>query len=390
MSTLTERFYRLLLRLYPLAHRHEYGEWMVQHFRDSYRDVSKNASWRAWLGFWLHLLGDVAVSAFVEHRVMMKENGIMLSRNKFMRFLPMMGLIVYLQFFHYDIGIGAVYAIILLAGLVGWGLSRLGMFSFSPLWRAYTLGAVLGFFSLLMLVLGGGITVWTHQFPAIFVAELTVVLYIAGVFVLSHWLKPSNKVFYGAAIGLPLLSIVLLNLSTIPSEIVGTWSGISIPFVLTHAFTSLFICAICLHSMRNHGQLGVIMLSVALGTQYIFIDPAYFTGTASFGIDFVVLLFPLVICPIWWLSAKTLQAQRMGTFALWGGFIAFTAIIPTVLRLILGLYIDGQILLALSRLTMVLPHLIAMWVILQAAPNHPHPKWSAGLPVFTASDAAMR
>jgi hypothetical protein len=66
-ETRAERVYALLLRLYPLRHRRDYGPLMVQTFRDQVRDALANSG-SLGIGFWLELLADVVQSAWSERR----------------------------------------------------------------------------------------------------------------------------------------------------------------------------------------------------------------------------------------------------------------------------------------------------------------------------------
>ena len=73
---LSERVYRWLLFAYPREHRREYGEPMVQLFRDRMR--RDGSGFRA-LAVWLHMVFDLIGSAFEEHRegVAMSKLGLM-------------------------------------------------------------------------------------------------------------------------------------------------------------------------------------------------------------------------------------------------------------------------------------------------------------------------
>lgn len=57
-----ERIYTALLRLYPRAHRAEYGALMLQAFKDAYRDAYTTDG-RIGIAFWLDALADVVTSA---------------------------------------------------------------------------------------------------------------------------------------------------------------------------------------------------------------------------------------------------------------------------------------------------------------------------------------
>jgi hypothetical protein len=61
-----QRVYRLLVRLYPAAHRQAFGEQMVQMFGDHYRDAIEGRGDNR-LRFWLAVLADLAASLLTEH-----------------------------------------------------------------------------------------------------------------------------------------------------------------------------------------------------------------------------------------------------------------------------------------------------------------------------------
>ena len=61
-----QRAYRLLVRLYPAAHRRAFGEEMVQAFGDHYRDAVE-AGGGSRLRFWMAVLADAGASLLTEH-----------------------------------------------------------------------------------------------------------------------------------------------------------------------------------------------------------------------------------------------------------------------------------------------------------------------------------
>jgi hypothetical protein len=63
---LAERVYAWWLHAYPRAHRHAYGQLMLQAFRDSYRDTLVTEG-TAGVGFWLAVASDEARSLVREH-----------------------------------------------------------------------------------------------------------------------------------------------------------------------------------------------------------------------------------------------------------------------------------------------------------------------------------
>ena len=62
---ISERVYRKLLAVYPKEHRQEYGELMVQLFRDRMR---RDGSGFRGMVVWTQMIFDLAVSAFEEHK----------------------------------------------------------------------------------------------------------------------------------------------------------------------------------------------------------------------------------------------------------------------------------------------------------------------------------
>jgi hypothetical protein len=69
-----QRMYRLLVRLYPAAHRRAFGEQMVQTFGDHYRDAIE-ARGGSRLKFWVAVLADTATSLLTEHAAEIRARG---------------------------------------------------------------------------------------------------------------------------------------------------------------------------------------------------------------------------------------------------------------------------------------------------------------------------
>ena len=62
---LSEKIYRRLLVVYPKEHRREYGELMVQLFRDRMR---RDGGGFRGLIVWMQMIFDLAGAAFIEHK----------------------------------------------------------------------------------------------------------------------------------------------------------------------------------------------------------------------------------------------------------------------------------------------------------------------------------
>ncbi|MFB0535894.1 MAG: hypothetical protein ACETWR_13045 [Anaerolineae bacterium] len=67
LLSISVRVYQVLLFLYPVAHRREYGPLMVQMFRDLCRDTYRQGSVFNLVKLWVRTLGDAIVTAIIEH-----------------------------------------------------------------------------------------------------------------------------------------------------------------------------------------------------------------------------------------------------------------------------------------------------------------------------------
>lgn len=66
-TNLSCRIYRMLLAAYPSDFRREYGNSMLQVFRDSYRDALRRQEKLATATYWLTILSDLIVTASKQH-----------------------------------------------------------------------------------------------------------------------------------------------------------------------------------------------------------------------------------------------------------------------------------------------------------------------------------
>jgi hypothetical protein len=66
-----ERFYSLILLLYPKEHRREFGPSILQAFRDLYNDTQQTEG-HVGARFWFHIIGDETKSVARERFAMMK------------------------------------------------------------------------------------------------------------------------------------------------------------------------------------------------------------------------------------------------------------------------------------------------------------------------------
>jgi hypothetical protein len=90
--SLAERLYRILLYVYPAAHRREYGPLMVQLFRDLSRASYHQRGFGGLIQLWSHILADTAVAATVEHLSTLLKGGQLMTRKQHWMVLALAGL----------------------------------------------------------------------------------------------------------------------------------------------------------------------------------------------------------------------------------------------------------------------------------------------------------
>ena len=81
LLALSEQLYRTLLILYPVDFRQEYGQPMLQVFRDRCRDVYRQGGARELVHWWATTLFDLIETVIVERR----KKGFMMSQSKLMQ-----------------------------------------------------------------------------------------------------------------------------------------------------------------------------------------------------------------------------------------------------------------------------------------------------------------
>jgi hypothetical protein len=67
LLSISDKAYHSLLYVYPASHRHEYGPWMEQLFRDLCRDALQRGGALGLIELWIRTLSDTAHTALVEH-----------------------------------------------------------------------------------------------------------------------------------------------------------------------------------------------------------------------------------------------------------------------------------------------------------------------------------
>lgn len=376
MPTLLKRVYRLLLYLYPAEYRRAYGVLMAQAFDDLCADTLRRNGTLGLFGLWLHVLADLLTTVVVEHRdaARKRENAGIVPRYSSLQLSVLMALILGIVVYHYVApdggGITAIYGLLLVSGMIVYGLQRLGLVPVNPIWNAYTTGILLGIGSIVMMFAANltAFGVYRVGFAPLFIPLVSLAVYAGGVVLASR---------FGGAIGLFRHIAALLALTTVVSLLIDSRASadaaarfLSLHYALMQTLTVLVIAAVSSFLARQQGDLAFIVLLVALGVHLIWIDPGYFTGAAGQWINMVALLFPLVIGPLWWLIARTHPSRVWGMLALWALFVFFIAVAPGIARVALEATYPGAIESPAGwsrRALAVVPYFAALWFALQVS-----------------------
>lgn len=342
-----ERFYRLLLKLYPQAHRQAYGEQMAVHFRDQLREARGDGVCGV-ARMWLRLILDAAVTIPVEHWAQTKE-GWMNSRKAGLKPLPwwQLALIVapgifFISSYVVDDRIGAAVVIILLAAIgiswrqdrrfPGWGLLLPGFlvgwvatwFAFRLMtnsnwsWRSLQVGSTLGI--ALMMGISALLIVshahWRGLPAAIWQILGCMLLATLGIaFIEVNRSTPLT--------GLPKLGLVVMYTISYLGWLLSLMSPIALGLPLS----------------RRYGLTAVLFVSGCLYVVYDgYLDPAeglgFFMGSAAliWIARLIVLAAMLVVAPLWSLRARSLRWRKLGLLIPIGVSLFSAAFLSNVLR----------------------------------------------------------
>lgn len=77
LTQISQRFYDVLLYVYPSEQRKAYGKQMSQTFSDMCRAVERQGNSRAFVHLWVRTLSDIAISASAEHITVCRRKGLM-------------------------------------------------------------------------------------------------------------------------------------------------------------------------------------------------------------------------------------------------------------------------------------------------------------------------
>ncbi|MBZ0275684.1 MAG: hypothetical protein K8I60_06050 [Anaerolineae bacterium] len=352
---MSEYLYRLLLHLYPKSHRREYGEWMAQAFRDQCRAARQRGSFEiAFL--WIHTLFDLATNLVVEYYHMLKghlmtdKNGSLSVWQIVLTVLP--AIVLTVIFAVTPVSRNTLDVYLLIAVLAGGDslLRRLGLRLPGVLWQEMGAGILVGVALLLLLMgvisaPGGGFVLWVALWRyrvrlwrgnASLVAALFASAVLMSGFRLAQYDHAMPDLFFDLSYTLGRAGIMLL-------------AGLAV-----------------VRLKRRFGDRAALVLIVAFGVQYVLEDPAYFTVDLSLLINVCVLIFPLAICPIWFLSARHATYRRNGLLLLWGIMQIGLVLLPGIARTyILELSYETNPAQWIVRSMEAFPYFLVLWLVLR-------------------------
>lgn len=342
-GALFERIYRLLLKLYPAEFRREYGDQMAQAFRDLYRDAARRRSVLGIAVFLLFITAETAARVLIERRDALRRQVTLSGSVPYSRlhlllaFVPVTAFLLYRFLVQRSQSSTEVYLLILIAGVGVWVLSRLRLLPPNPIWNVYVVGILLGVISIILFFLTGlpAFGVYRLGLPPVCILLVSGAIYALAIHYTGRWMGASAPAYRLIAALLMLTTAAGFVVNT--NRVVGDIAlFLSFSYDLMQTLAALIACAVCVRLGQRMGwRLALVALMVAIGVQFMWVDPGYFTGQASLWIDLSVLLFPVIVCPAWWLMASRRGWRVRGTLALWLLLIGVVAIVPSLARVAL-------------------------------------------------------
>jgi hypothetical protein len=336
-------FYRMLLILYPPAHRREYGPLMVQAFRDLCWDEYQGSGLPGLMWLWVRTLADLMLSASAAHLEAAKEVAMAIKRTAVpmpwgeVMLAVMPGLLFGLSrvyppirwLFMGSLALVAVLAIVVLATqrhLPAWGLLALGL-------TASQILLMVGFEGMEMLArmgVGRGIRHWLAAIPL-----WAAILALAWKYKRS-WLLPS---WAWALVVFALSLFATLGHEALTMQgsktLVAILSGADYS-VLTATGIMLLPLVVGLPLSQRHGPLALLLI---LGVYSLWgFDSDFISGhllrDMAFYPWYAFLLYGLFmsIAPLFLLRARSLRGQAFGLLMPVGIMLAARVVVPWLAR----------------------------------------------------------
>jgi hypothetical protein len=319
LLSLSIQAYRMLLQVYPAEHRRQYGALMLQAFGDLCRDAYHHSSAWGLVQLWGRTLLDVLATAVIEHWEMLRKRGAMDVENRSFQAVSWSQIALAALLGAYSIALSLLVGPTTshwpaIVGLGLWGtLAVIGLIRRVPSWSLPALG--------ILLLLPGVPLVFVG--PWLWIGYPIVVMILLGKSIRIPW----------AAWVLPLLILALGCIDLALGRVAA--NGISSSgSALASSAIALTPVLVGLPFARRHGLRAVLAVVTAESIVYAFMgDPDYAMALYPQGwIVSLALSAPMLICPIWVLSTRSVRWQKRGILWPWAGMLVISVIVPGLLR----------------------------------------------------------
>jgi len=323
---LAEHLYRVLLRLYPTAHRREYGKAMLIHARDLERDSQQNGSWGI-ACVCANLVKDGLVNACREHweGSIMANSSIKPAPWLSVLLAALPGLLILLtrrfplQQLSLDLIFWYVYlgVLVVAAPIIWWLKKRF------PVWALLPAGALVWS---LVYSAGMELSAWANQnraggvqVPGGIAALSFLLICVICAVVLRKYRFPRSVWVLGAILVVGNVALALLYSLDLFGE-TGLLGGLIQYFSISGLgpLEGLMLVAIGALFAREHGVLAILI--VIGGYSYMFADSDYLFGYPQLDWAWLSTYFAaitilyLVVVPITLLRAKTRLGRILAVF----------------------------------------------------------------------------
>ena len=247
LLALSNRVYCLLLYLYPVSFRREYGYDMAQLFRDDVRGTMQESGGVAVVGLWFLAFFDLLKTAVAEHFWEIFHMPIeKLTRWSGLAAALGGALFVFIMYFEVPVNENSLFLWILLPMLLLWGVALTGLYRRLPDRSSTGNKMTFGLALISLLLLGAGaFTFW--------LSDPDLPWYLLGIG------------FYGLAIGIIGMGIIALK-----HQVLGVWRFV--PLILGGVFLGFMVIATIAQQLSLAflilNGIGWLLLGMALWQEY--------------------------------------------------------------------------------------------------------------------------
>ncbi|MCC6612560.1 MAG: hypothetical protein IT320_03720 [Anaerolineae bacterium] len=382
LAMLSLTIYRVLLALYPAAHRDDYGALMAQAFGDQCRATAAQGN-TAWVGLWWRTVNDLALTLAIEHlasasrkvRIMQT----VLFKNQPDRLAGLLFLLpgILLSLFYLitiDNGEGTGYGVAALVGGVGFALGLIKPLRRLRMWQSFALGVGLGLCLIVPLspLIDG-------LFPALRAGLWPIVRVVAALAICVVLIGALGRGLPARWLALGVAGIVLGS-AALALFVYGGRSGQatlldSAQWTLSYTAAILGVVVLGRALAWRMGLAALLAVIVALGSvnALVLLSADVAQGKTPYGQITLALayLIPLVIGPAWLLFAPDWLQKKRGLLRSWAALLAIVSLLLPLLDLVVEPHffraanpLDNVVYGLLFGLLTNLPSFIGLWLAL--------------------------